>query len=43
MKYIITMTLATTLYILIIQMYKLACVQDTVEVPLDYFKGGEVA
>lgn len=43
MKYLITLTLTATLYILIKQMYKQASVQDTVEVPLDYFKGGEVA
>lgn len=41
MKYVITLTLTTTLYILINQIYKQASVQDEIEAPLDYFKGGE--
>lgn len=41
MKYIITLTLTAMLYIIINQIYKQASVQDTVEAPLDYFKGGE--
>lgn len=41
MKYLITLALTATLYILINQIYKQACVLDTVEAPLDYFKGGE--
>lgn len=42
MKYLITLSLATlTLYVLIKQTYKYTQLQDTVEAPLDYFKGGE--
>ncbi|WP_275431838.1 hypothetical protein [Mammaliicoccus sciuri] len=41
MKYLIILSLTATLYILINQMYKQASVQDTVEAPLDYFKGGK--
>ena len=43
MKYLITLPLTITLYIFISQMYKQARVQDTVEAPLDYFKGGEMS
>lgn len=41
MKYLITLALTATLYILIKQAYKYAQLQDEVEAPLDYFKGGE--
>lgn len=41
MKYLITLALTATLYILIKQTYKYTQLQDEVEAPLDYFKGGE--
>ncbi|GAB1611569.1 hypothetical protein HB162lentus_02130 [Mammaliicoccus lentus] len=42
MKYLITLSLAVlTLYVFTKRTYKYANVQDTVETPLDYFKGGE--
>ena len=42
MKYLLTLSLTATLYILIKQAYKYAQLQDTVEAPLDYFRGGEM-
>lgn len=42
MKYIITLTLTLiTLYVFLKNTYKYASIQDTVEAPIDYFKGGE--
>lgn len=42
MKYLITLSLTVlSMYILIKKVYKQASIQDTVEAPLDYFKGGE--
>ncbi|WP_267965107.1 hypothetical protein [Mammaliicoccus sciuri] len=43
MKLLITLLLSTIAsYILVKQAYRYAQLQDTVEAPLDYFKGGEV-
>ena len=42
MKYLITLTLTLiSLYVFLKNTYKYASIQDTVEAPLDYFKGGE--